>query len=40
MVVVGLSVDVDDDGHNTDRPVEIHRELEHQCARYRLQVPG
>ena len=40
MVVVGLSVDVDDDGHNHERPVEIHREPDNQYARYRLLVPG
>ena len=40
VVVVGLSVDVDDDGHNTERPLEIHREPDNQYARYRLLVPG
>ena len=40
VVVVALSVDVGDDGHNTERPVEIHREPDNQYARYRLLVPG
>ena len=33
VVVVGLSIDVDDDGHNTEWPVEIHREPEHQTRK-------